>query len=727
MAQKQEIDVRIKAILDAGPSVAGLKELKKLQKEVGAGSSEFKKAQAGINDFNDSIKTAKGQSQDWIDTLGSLPGPLGGIGRGLDTFTSSTNKLGLAFKGLGIGLIVSAVGALTAAFSQNEKMTKKLEPLMIGFEKILGGIFAILEPVIDLFIDLAIQALPAVTKGIGVFYSALFGLYTFVKDVFVGVGKTLIGVFTLDLGLIREGWGQLTNSITTGVDAGLQAYDRFEEGSNQLTKTEKKNAEERNKAIESEAEKRKKVIDEINEYIAKGVEARGKTQQEELDSAKATYDSLMAKARKYGLDTVAITKSYNEQVAAINKTYEDKEKERLQKEFDDKLKKQQDANNLFLNQQKANLDQAKVLYGENSAEARKAQDEIFASQKKALDDEKTLLESKKTLTDAERNRLAQIAIDQQNLTTTIITENNKRVASDVETALKTAQAKKLEQDQIFADKMAAAEGDFQLQQQILDDKIAQDEAFYQKQLANEKLTAEQRKKLEEEYTKTKQANADAQAAIDQKKFDNQQKLLQATSQILKFAAQELGEQTFAGKALAAAASLIDTYGAITAVLKNAGKGPQGGIPGFAIAQAVATGLVGFKAVSNILKTPVPSPSGGGGASERPRGLALGGMVSGPGSGRSDLVPAMLSNGESVINAQSTAMFKPLLSSINAIGGGRRFADGGVALGSFSTDQAFSQLQTTLATQQAPIKTYVVSSDMTNQQMLDRNIKDRSTL
>jgi hypothetical protein len=28
---------------------------------------------------------------------------------------------------------------------------------------------------------------------------------------------------------------------------------------------------------------------------------------------------------------------------------------------------------------------------------------------------------------------------------------------------------------------------------------------------------------------------------------------------------------------------------------------------------------------------------------------------------------------------------------------------------------------------APIKTYVVASDMTNQQMLDRSIKDRSTL
>jgi hypothetical protein len=33
----------------------------------------------------------------------------------------------------------------------------------------------------------------------------------------------------------------------------------------------------------------------------------------------------------------------------------------------------------------------------------------------------------------------------------------------------------------------------------------------------------------------------------------------------------------------------------------------------------------------------------------------------------------------------------------------------------------------IMSQTSPIKTYVVASDMTNQQMLDRNIKERSTL
>jgi hypothetical protein len=56
----------------------------------------------------------------------------------------------------------------------------------------------------------------------------------------------------------------------------------------------------------------------------------------------------------------------------------------------------------------------------------------------------------------------------------------------------------------------------------------------------------------------------------------------------------------------------------------------------------------------------------------------GGYVSGPGTGTSDSIPAVLSNGESVINARSTSMFAPLLSTINSLGGGKKFARGGIA-------------------------------------------------
>ena len=56
-------------------------------------------------------------------------------------------------------------------------------------------------------------------------------------------------------------------------------------------------------------------------------------------------------------------------------------------------------------------------------------------------------------------------------------------------------------------------------------------------------------------------------------------------------------------------------------------------------------------------------------------FASGGPVSGPGSGTSDSIPALLSNGEFVINAAATRKFAPLLQAINR-GSAARFAAGG---------------------------------------------------
>jgi hypothetical protein len=50
-------------------------------------------------------------------------------------------------------------------------------------------------------------------------------------------------------------------------------------------------------------------------------------------------------------------------------------------------------------------------------------------------------------------------------------------------------------------------------------------------------------------------------------------------------------------------------------------------------------------------------------------FATGGIVSGPGSASSDSIVANLSSGESILNAPATAMFAPLLSALNQIGGG----------------------------------------------------------
>jgi hypothetical protein len=73
----------------------------------------------------------------------------------------------------------------------------------------------------------------------------------------------------------------------------------------------------------------------------------------------------------------------------------------------------------------------------------------------------------------------------------------------------------------------------------------------------------------------------------------------------------IGQETAAGKAMAVAASLISTYASIAGQLQAFSKKS---IPGYAIAQAIATGAVGFANVKKIISTKVPKSSGGGGAS-----------------------------------------------------------------------------------------------------------------
>jgi hypothetical protein len=104
--------------------------------------------------------------------------------------------------------------------------------------------------------------------------------------------------------------------------------------------------------------------------------------------------------------------------------------------------------------------------------------------------------------------------------------------------------------------------------------------------------------------------ADAKIAIAKSEQDAKIKLLEAFSSILGTAADMAGKDTAAGKALAVASATISTY---TAIAKNLAAFAGVPIPGYAIAQAVATGLAGFAAVRNILAVKVPNSGGGGGA------------------------------------------------------------------------------------------------------------------
>jgi hypothetical protein len=164
------------------------------------------------------------------------------------------------------------------------------------------------------------------------------------------------------------------------------------------------------------------------------------------------------------------------------------------------------------------------------------------------------------------------------------------------------------------------------------------------------------------------------------------------------------------------AAIQGSIGAFTSLAAIPVVGPVLG----AIAAAAAL-VAGYANVEKIKATQyvggTPPGGGGGGGSTPPPAPSMfagGGYVSGTGTNSSDSIPARLSNGESVINANSTAMFGGLLSLINEAGGGKSFADGGMVNGSGNINTPV-------------IKTYVVASDMTSQQEADFRIKQIARL
>ena len=181
------------------------------------------------------------------------------------------------------------------------------------------------------------------------------------------------------------------------------------------------------------------------------------------------------------------------------------------------------------------------------------------------------------------------------------------------------------------------------------------------------LSTKQQEELEQQF-------ADARVKIADLEFKEKQRAMMGYASALGDISGVIGEETEAGKAMAVASSLISTYASIAGQLEAFSGVP---VPGYAIAQAIATGAVGLANVKKIISTKVPRSSGGGGASA---GASVGGAT-------------------------------PQAPSFNIVG---------------ATET--SQLAEAIGEQtQEPVQAYVVANDVTTAQSLENNIVEGATL
>lgn len=157
---------------------------------------------------------------------------------------------------------------------------------------------------------------------------------------------------------------------------------------------------------------------------------------------------------------------------------------------------------------------------------------------------------------------------------------------------------------------------------------------------------------QQEYLDAQQAIADREVEIQRTKYEAIEQITGALSGLFE----ELGESnktfTILSKTLALAEIAINTGKAISS----------------AVAASAGKGLFGLAEIATLVTTIISNMTAAIGIVNSAK-FAKGGLVEGSGTGTSDSIPAMLSNGESVITARATSMFSPILSYINQAGGG----------------------------------------------------------
>jgi hypothetical protein len=258
MAEKKTIELEVKS--NVGESIADLKALKRQLKDTAAGSEDFKKLYNQIDDLEDKIKSSKNASSDWVDSLESAGGPLGMVGGALNKAKVATQSFGGALKATGIGLFVSLIGGLVAAFQDNENAMKKIQPLLDGLGKLFNGVFRAVEPLFNTLVDLAISALPTVSKAFRVVYSSVTAVFQSLGMLGSAIKKLISGDFS---GAWQDAKSSV-NDFSKNYDASIK---RFNDGTKELTKTEKeeseKRAENRRKAEEKRLAEEQKAKDKI--------------------------------------------------------------------------------------------------------------------------------------------------------------------------------------------------------------------------------------------------------------------------------------------------------------------------------------------------------------------------------------------------------------------------------------------------------------------------------
>jgi hypothetical protein len=224
--------------------------------------------------------------------------------------------------------------------------------------------------------------------------------------------------------------------------------------------------------------------------------------------------------------------------------------------------------------------------------------------------------------------------------------------------------------------------------------------------------------VDKQILKTKEQIAEEEKKIELAKLEMRREVTNKTIAVAGQAGQFLQEIAGKSKGVAIGGIIVEKAASIAGIISSTAQANAQFLANPVSAATLGTAAISPIALNNISAgisiasilaqsaksiaeiNGAKSSDAVGGGQQTPSKFATGGLVTGMGTSTSDSIIANLSNGESVINAKSTAMFGNLLSNINQAGGGVAFGNQNNANPIF--------------------KTYVVASEMTSQ--IEANLK-----
>jgi hypothetical protein len=660
----------------------------------------------------------------------------------------ATDSADVALRGIGdfangaVGAFSAVQGGMALFGNESQDVQKAIMKLQATMT-LLNGVTAINNALqADSAGMMALQsAKVSVLTGLQTLYATVVGTSTGALKLFrIALVSTGVGAIVVALGLLVANFESISKWVTNLVDkfggwrkvllmvsppiyAIIKALEMMGVIDDEQTSKAKANAEARIKASQKEIkelDKKKKATNDYYDFEIRKAQAAGKS-TEDLEKKKRN-DALKTAREQNEKDKEALKagqeksaewiKQWNERQAEIKKIQQDG----LIAEIESATKASEKSNEIQTKgsekrqalQQKEAENRAKENRAKLDEDLKNAKDN-FELQRKLVndnaklskDDRKQLLKQinqeeaeavvnhKKSLQDIENKYTTDIENLNANTDQKKLDLQKSRDLKEIEQLVKTEEEKQMLLIQ-FNEKYRILQNELDEKNQIEADAKKAEKLL--NEANNPELNPEARLEAirlreeaensiifasEDARTAYQKANADARTKIAEAEMNARLKMLDAIAAGLSMASQELGESTAAGKAFAVAAATISTYTAIAKQLEAFAGVP---IPGYAIAQAVLTGAQGLLQVKKILSVKVPGGKGSGGG-----GGSAGGS-GGVGAGAPSAAPIFNTIGASPVNQLTRALGD-----------------------------------------QPPVQAFVVGSQVTSQQSLDRNIIQNASL